>query len=163
TSYRYGRERVRRPDFVKRLYLDRRGGSPFYARSVLKALLGAGELSSPTFCTFAREFSSSGLQGAAARSGARVSDGFRRSTQPSRVSGSRLQRPGLPVTWPHGGDQAAALMEAQLCGHLGRFDENARGRFHNYRGRKVDDRQPAGSRRPLEFDNCYHIRYFYLK
>jgi hypothetical protein len=31
-----------RPDIVKRPYLARRGGSPFYARSVLKALFGAG-------------------------------------------------------------------------------------------------------------------------
>ena len=36
------RERVQRPDIVKRLSLARRGGSPFYARSVLKALFGAG-------------------------------------------------------------------------------------------------------------------------
>jgi hypothetical protein len=36
------RERVQRPDIVKRLSLARRGGSPFYARSVLKALVGAG-------------------------------------------------------------------------------------------------------------------------
>jgi hypothetical protein len=35
-------ERVQRPDIVKRLSLARRGGSPFYARSVLKALFGAG-------------------------------------------------------------------------------------------------------------------------
>jgi hypothetical protein len=36
------RESIQRPDIVKRLYLARRGGSPFYARSVLKALFGAG-------------------------------------------------------------------------------------------------------------------------
>jgi hypothetical protein len=35
-------ERVQRPDIVKRLSLARRGGSPFYARSVVKALVGAG-------------------------------------------------------------------------------------------------------------------------
>ena len=40
--YRYGRDRVQRPGIVKRLSLARRGGSPFYARSVWKALFGAG-------------------------------------------------------------------------------------------------------------------------
>jgi hypothetical protein len=42
TNDRYRRERVQRPDIVKRLSLARRGGSPFYARSVLKALCCAG-------------------------------------------------------------------------------------------------------------------------
>jgi hypothetical protein len=36
------RESIQRPDIVKRLSLARRGGSPFYARSVLMALFGAG-------------------------------------------------------------------------------------------------------------------------
>jgi hypothetical protein len=36
------RERVQQPAIVKRLSLARRGGSPFYARSVLKALCGTG-------------------------------------------------------------------------------------------------------------------------
>jgi hypothetical protein len=36
------RESIQRPDIVKRLYLARQGGSPFYARSVLMALFGAG-------------------------------------------------------------------------------------------------------------------------
>ena len=36
------RKWVQRPDIVKRLSLARRGGSPFYARSVVMALFGAG-------------------------------------------------------------------------------------------------------------------------